>query len=184
MPVQALLLTCSKHPVPVAILRTPRWHCRCCLQLSDACARPIETQTQPPQDFGHFYGSSYVAAPDASRTPALARTLDGLLVADCDLNLCQQASSGVAAGRGLCRGLGSAAGLPECAAGQRAMHFHRGLRPLTTASCLAAPWLLLPQLKDKWGFRMTARYDMYAEQLARYVKHDFKPQVIRDPSLE
>ncbi len=41
-----------------------------------------------------------------------------------------------------------------------------------------------PQLKDKWGFRMTARYDMYAGQLARYVQHDFKPQVIRDPSLE
>ncbi|PRW56067.1 beta-ureidopropionase [Chlorella sorokiniana] len=81
------------------------------------------------KDFGHFYGSSYVAAPDASRTPSLARTLDGLLVADCDLNLCQQ-------------------------------------------------------LKDKWGFRMTARYDMYAEQLARYVQHDFTPQVIRDPSLE
>ena len=30
---------------------------------------------------------------------------------------------------------------------------------------------------------MTARYDMYAEQLARYVQHDFKPQVIKDPSL-
>ena len=42
----------------------------------------------------------------------------------------------------------------------------------------------LPQLKDKWGFRMTARYDVYAEQLARYVQHDFKPQLVRDPSLE
>lgn len=36
---------------------------------------------------------------------------------------------------------------------------------------------LLLQLKDKWGFRMTARYDMYAEQLAAYVKHDYQPQV-------
>jgi len=43
----------------------------------------------PPQDFGHFYGSSYVAAPDASRTPSLARDMDGLLVADVDLNLCR-----------------------------------------------------------------------------------------------
>ena len=42
---------------------------------------------------------------------------------------------------------------------------------------------LCQQLKDKWGFRMTARYDMYAEQLARYVSHDFQPQVIRDPGL-
>jgi beta-ureidopropionase len=41
-------------------------------------------------DFGHFYGSSYVACPDASRTPGLSRTRDGLLVASVDLNLVQQ----------------------------------------------------------------------------------------------
>ncbi|EGR32979.1 hypothetical protein IMG5_064870 [Ichthyophthirius multifiliis] len=41
-------------------------------------------------DFGHFYGSSYVAAPDGTRTPGLSRTQDGLLVVDIDLNLCQQ----------------------------------------------------------------------------------------------
>mmetsp|Transcript_2382 Transcript_2382/g.3986 ORF Transcript_2382/g.3986 Transcript_2382/m.3986 type:complete len:397 (-) Transcript_2382:233-1423(-) len=80
------------------------------------------------KDFGHFYGSSYVAAPDGSRTPSLSRAMDGLLVADLDLNLCRQT-------------------------------------------------------KDKWGFPMTARHDMYAELLARYVRLDFKPQLIRDPSL-
>lgn len=42
------------------------------------------------RDFGHFYGSSYVAAPDASRTPSLSRFRDGLMVADLDLNLCRQ----------------------------------------------------------------------------------------------
>lgn len=42
------------------------------------------------QDFGHFYGSSYVAAPDASRTPSLSRCRDGLMVAEVDLNLCRQ----------------------------------------------------------------------------------------------
>jgi len=42
------------------------------------------------KDFGHFYGSSYIAAPDASRTPGLSRVKDGLLVADLDLNLCCQ----------------------------------------------------------------------------------------------
>lgn len=42
------------------------------------------------KDFGHFYGSSYVAAPDGSRTPGLSRTRDGLLVAEMDLNLCRQ----------------------------------------------------------------------------------------------
>ncbi|KAL4660339.1 beta-ureidopropionase isoform X1 [Arapaima gigas] len=42
------------------------------------------------RDFGHFYGSSYVAAPDGSRSPGLSRTRDGLLVAELDLNLNQQ----------------------------------------------------------------------------------------------
>ena len=41
--------------------------------------------------FGHFYGSSYVAAPDGRRTPGLSRCADGLLVTRCDLNLVQQA---------------------------------------------------------------------------------------------
>ena len=41
-------------------------------------------------DFGHFYGSSYVAAPDGRRTPGLSRCRDGLLVCDCDRNLIQQ----------------------------------------------------------------------------------------------
>ena len=41
-------------------------------------------------DFGHFYGSSYVTAPDGSRTPGLSRTSDGLLVTEVDLNMCRQ----------------------------------------------------------------------------------------------
>lgn len=80
------------------------------------------------KDFGHFYGSSYVAAPDASRCPGLARHRDGLLVAQLDLNLCRQ-------------------------------------------------------VKDRWDFRMTARYELYAQLLARYVAPDFEPQLVRDPSL-
>uniref|UniRef100_U3IMJ5 Beta-ureidopropionase 1 n=1 Tax=Anas platyrhynchos platyrhynchos TaxID=8840 RepID=U3IMJ5_ANAPP len=43
-------------------------------------------------DLGHFYGSSYVAAPDGSRTPGLSRIYDGLLVVEMDLNLCRQVS--------------------------------------------------------------------------------------------
>lgn len=42
------------------------------------------------KDFGHFYGSSYIAAPDGSRSPGLSRTRDGLLVCEMDLNLCRQ----------------------------------------------------------------------------------------------
>lgn len=59
------------------------------------------------KDFGHFYGSSYVAAPDGCRTPGLSRNRDGLLLTNIDLNMCQQ-------------------------------------------------------VKDKWGFTMTARYEQYA----------------------
>ncbi|XP_070132131.1 beta-ureidopropionase isoform X3 [Equus przewalskii] len=44
------------------------------------------------RDFGYFYGSSYVAAPNSSRTPGLSRSRDGLLVAELDLNLCRQAN--------------------------------------------------------------------------------------------
>eukprot|EP00658_Telonema_sp_P-2_P028973 TRINITY_DN220_c0_g1_i2.p1 TRINITY_DN220_c0_g1~~TRINITY_DN220_c0_g1_i2.p1 ORF type:complete len:227 (+),score=54.60 TRINITY_DN220_c0_g1_i2:155-835(+) len=42
------------------------------------------------RDFGHFYGSSYVASPDASRSPGLSRVQDGVIIADADLNLCRQ----------------------------------------------------------------------------------------------
>jgi len=42
------------------------------------------------KDFGPFYGSSYVACPDASRTPALSRTQEGVLVTEVDLNQVRQ----------------------------------------------------------------------------------------------
>ncbi|XP_011501491.1 PREDICTED: beta-ureidopropionase-like [Ceratosolen solmsi marchali] len=42
------------------------------------------------KEFGHFYGSSYVTAPDGARTRGLSRYKDGLLVAELDLNLCRQ----------------------------------------------------------------------------------------------
>ncbi|XP_077776918.1 beta-ureidopropionase isoform X2 [Podarcis muralis] len=77
------------------------------------------------RDFGHFYGSSYVAAPDGSRTPGLSRTQDGLLVTEMDLNLCRQVG-------------------------------------------------------DKWNFKMTGRYKMYAEELAAVVQPDFVPNVIKE----
>ena len=41
-------------------------------------------------DFGHFYGSSYVGAPNGARTPGLSRVRDGVLVAEVDLNHCRQ----------------------------------------------------------------------------------------------
>ncbi|XP_071485479.1 beta-ureidopropionase-like, partial [Diadema antillarum] len=70
-------------------------------------------------------GTSYVAAPDGSRTPGLSRTRDGLHVTEVDLNL-------------------------------------------------------IRQIKDKWAFQMTGRYEMYAAELARVVSPDFKPNVIKE----
>ncbi|KAG0474353.1 hypothetical protein HPP92_014039 [Vanilla planifolia] len=92
---------------------------------------PFTSGDGKPQhsDFGHFYGSSYFSAPDASCTPSLSRHRDGLLISDMDLNLCRQ-------------------------------------------------------LKDKWGFRMTARYEIYGDLLSSYLKPSFTPQVILDPSLQ
>ncbi|KAM8961155.1 beta-ureidopropionase [Pelodytes ibericus] len=76
-------------------------------------------------DFGHFYGSSYVSAPDGSRTPGLSRVNDGLLVAELDLNLCRQTS-------------------------------------------------------DKWNFKMTGRYEMYADELTKATRPDFQPDIVRE----
>lgn len=43
---------------------------------------------------------------------------------------------------------------------------------------------LVRQVRDKWGFQMTARYDMYAALLQRYASSiPFERQLIRDPSL-
>nr|ACO14997.1 Beta-ureidopropionase [Caligus clemensi] len=79
-------------------------------------------------DMGHFYGSSYVAGPDGSRTPGLSRLRDGILLSDLDLNLCRQ-------------------------------------------------------VKDKWGFRMTQRSDLYAQGLKEASSLEFQPQIVKDESL-
>lgn len=59
----------------------------------------------------------------------LSRIRDGLLVTECDLNLCRQT-------------------------------------------------------KDKWGFRMTQRLDLYAESLSRAIRPDYKMDIIKDPSSQ
>jgi len=82
----------------------------------------------PHRDFGHFYGSSYIAGPDSSRTPGLSRVKDGLMIGEIDLNLNQQ-------------------------------------------------------VKDQWGFQMTARYELYAQLLGEYIDINYQPQIIRDPIL-
>ena len=44
----------------------------------------------PHKELGEFFGSSYITAPDGTRTPGLNRTHDGLLIGELDLNLCRQ----------------------------------------------------------------------------------------------
>merc|ERR1711957_331000 len=75
-------------------------------------------------EFGPFYGSSYVAFPDGSRTPGLSRDRDGLIVTEVDLNVNRQ-------------------------------------------------------IKDKWGFSMTGRHELYAELLNDYIRTDFKQQIVK-----
>lgn len=77
----------------------------------------------PKHDFGHFYGSSYITAPNGSRTPGLSRVRDGLLVSEIDLNHCRQ-------------------------------------------------------VKDKWGFQMTARFEEYAKVMTQASQPGWKPQII------
>lgn len=81
------------------------------------------------KDFGHFYGSSYVTAPDGSRTPGLSRTRDGVLVSEVDLNHCRQ-------------------------------------------------------VRDKWGFQMTARLREYAQSFTMASDPNFRPQIIADQGFE
>ena len=100
---------------------------------SSTCSRSTNEFTsgnkQPAKTkFGHFYGSSYIAAPDASRCKGLSRTRDGVVIAEADLNLCRQ-------------------------------------------------------VKDLWCLQMTARHADYAKFLSDYVAPDYKPQVVKDPSL-
>ncbi len=78
--------------------------------------------------FGHFYGTSYITAPDGSRTSGLSRTHDGLLITEVDLNMARQ-------------------------------------------------------IKDKWGFQMTGRHDMYAKLLTEYSKGTFNRQIIKKNKL-
>uniref|UniRef100_A0A0G4GYZ1 Beta-ureidopropionase n=1 Tax=Chromera velia CCMP2878 TaxID=1169474 RepID=A0A0G4GYZ1_9ALVE len=80
------------------------------------------------KDFGHFYGSSYVAGPDASRSSSLTRLRDGVLAVDVDLNQ-------------------------------------------------------IRQVREKWMFQMTARYEMYEDLLKAYNSEGFEPQIVRDPAL-
>jgi beta-ureidopropionase len=77
----------------------------------------------PKHDFGHFYGSSYITAPNGARTPGLSRVRDGVLVSEIDLNQCRQ-------------------------------------------------------VKDTWGFPMTARFEDYAKALTAATQPGWKPQIV------
>lgn len=36
------------------------------------------------------------------------------------------------------------------------------------------------QIKDKWGFRMTQRLDLYGEKFTEAAKLDYKPQIVKE----
>jgi len=39
---------------------------------------------------------------------------------------------------------------------------------------------LCRQVKDKWGFRMTQRLDMYGAKFTEASKLDYQPQIVRE----
>ncbi|KAI6194194.1 Beta-ureidopropionase [Aphelenchoides besseyi] len=81
-PIEARNAAIANHVFTVAINRVGTEHFPNAFTSGDG---------QPPhKDFGHFYGQSYVAAPDGTRTPSLSRVTEGVLIAEMDLNLCRQ----------------------------------------------------------------------------------------------
>lgn len=76
-------------------------------------------------DFGNFYGSSYVTAPSGQRTPGLSRTRDGLLVSEVDLNMVRQ-------------------------------------------------------VKDRWGFRMTQRIELYGEKIKAASQLGYTGELVKE----
>ena len=51
-----------------------------------------------------------------------------------------------------------------------------------TRTAIWARTLCVHALQDKWGFQMTARHELYAELLQRYIRPDFKQQIIKEVS--
>ena len=49
----------------------------------------------------------------------------------------------------------------------------------TTRSCISHI-LCGTQVRDQWGFQMTARYEMYAKLLKSYIQPQFQPQIIKE----
>ncbi|KAN0003208.1 hypothetical protein ACTFIZ_009372 [Dictyostelium cf. discoideum] len=43
---------------------------------------------------------------------------------------------------------------------------------------------LCQQVKDKWNFQMTARYELYAKFLTDYINPNYQPNIIKDPSMK
>lgn len=82
------------------------------------------------------------------------------MVADVDLNLCRQV---------------------RLALGYRVPIQLKRLSGYLAAICHGR--LTGMQVRDQWGFQLTARYEMYAKQLKDYVHPHYEPEIIKDASL-
>ncbi|GIQ81065.1 hypothetical protein KIPB_001965 [Kipferlia bialata] len=81
-PIEARCAAIANNFFTVAINRVGTEHYTS--EFTSADAKPAH------KDFGQFYGSSYITAPDGVRTPALSRTMDGILITNVDLNKMSQ----------------------------------------------------------------------------------------------
>ena len=82
------------------------------------------------------------------------------MVADVDLNLCRQV---------------------RVAFGNRVLEQSKHLSGYPAAVCHGC--LAGMQVRDQWGFQLTARYEMYAKQLGDYVHVHYEPEIVTDSSL-
>lgn len=95
-----------------------------------------------------------MAAPDGSRTPGLSRTRDGLLVVEMDLNLNRQIAD--------------------------KWSFKVKARARHVWSCGDRTDAIRSLCSPDLSLQMTGRYAEYAEELAAAVRHDFKPNVVKE----
>ena len=82
------------------------------------------------------------------------------MVADVDLNLCRQV---------------------RLACGYRVPEQIKRLSGYLAAVCHGC--LAGMQVRDQWGFQLTARYEMYAKQLGNNIHPHYEPEVVKDASL-
>ena len=66
----------------------------CCINRvgTEVYSNPLtsDNAVAPNKKSSKFFGTTFITAPDGTRTPGLSRTGDGILIGELDLNVCRQ----------------------------------------------------------------------------------------------